>query len=110
MTEQEYIHQIEPEPSDLEIKLFGGSMTDAEKDQESYYLQKINNIKKGKPVFMVRTFDCDTGLVIDYYNGNKLIACIDLEFDGNADVYVGEICKNDKPLPIGDAVELVESL
>lgn len=110
MTEQDPFHQKEPKPTDLDIKLFGGTMFDAENDQIGYYTLRTQAINKGERVFMVRTFDSDTGLVIDYYNGKKLIAYIDLDFDGSADVYVGDECITDKPLPICDAVTLVESL
>lgn len=110
MIDQDPFHHKEPKPTDLDIKLFGGTLANAENNQETYYALRTQAINKGDPVFMVRTFDSDTGLVIDYYKGNKLIAYIDLEFDGSADVYVGDECINDKPLPISDAVALLESL
>lgn len=110
MIDQASFYLKEPKPTDLSIKLFGGNLINAEKDQDGYYTERMQAIGKGEPVFMVRTFESDTGLVIDYYKKNKLIAYIDLEFDGSADVYVGDECINDKPLPISDAVTLVESL
>lgn len=101
---------LRPKPTDLEIKLFGGHLSDADMSRGAYYEERIKSIKSGKPTFMVRNFDSDRGHVFDYYNDAKFVGMIVSE-DGQCEVYVGESLHliHDDLLTVEEAVDLLEN-
>lgn len=58
---------------------------------------------------MARTFDSDSGIIYDLYVDDKPVGRVEEDFGYGFDVYKGQIAITENPVPIEEAVALLEA-
>ena len=77
-------------------------------NQNEYYEDALKRVNQGEEVLVIRSFEADSGIVLDYFKDSKYVGFIDYEYGVGADIYIDEKLITENPVDLEHAIKALQ--